>query len=239
MSTTVNASTPNGAIRQPFSAAGRGDATQRLRVEPPQAGRRRARVPWIILGVLLIVGCGLAVAVWAGGLADRDAVLGLARPVQRGDVLATEDLAVLRVALDGQVPAIGADHRGELVGQAVTASLPAGTVLSRDMLTAGPVLASGVRVLGLALDPGEYPVGSLRPGDEVMVVQTPPATGAAVDEVEAVILASAARIFAVEPVGQATASVLVSVAVDERTAPEIAAAASHDRIRLVLSGGGR
>lgn len=214
-------------------------AAARLRVEPPGRGRRPVRVPWIVLGVLIIAGCALTAAVWAGRVAQRSPVLVLARPVEHGQLLAVEDLSTVSVAVDGQVALIPAAAAEELVGRAAAGALPAGTLLTEQMVTSDPGLAVDDRVVGLALDPGEYPTSVLRPGDEVMVLRTPPpATGGGEELGAAAVLVPRATVYAVQPLDEASTSVLVSVLVDESSAAPIAAAASQDRVRLVLAGSG-
>lgn len=227
----------SSTITNGSSGAGlRGQSSDPLRVEPPARGGRQARVPWIVLGVLIVAGCALAAAVWAGRVAQRTPVVALARAVERGQVLVVEDLTVVNVAVDGQLPLVTAEAGGELVGLSAVSSLPAGTLLTEQMVTTDPGLAAGDRVVGLALDPGEYPVGALAPGDTVMVVRTPPATAAA-DEVGGTsVLVPLAAVYAVEPLGDTSTGVLVSVVVDEASAAPIAGAAAQDRVRLVLAG---
>lgn len=207
-----------------------------LRVEPPADARRQARVPWIVLGVLIVTGCALAAAVWSGRVAQRTPAVMLARAVERGQVLALEDLAQVDVAVDGQLSVIPVGEAERLIGRSAATGLPAGTLLSEQMVSDGPELAGADRVVGLALDPGEYPLSALQPGDEVMVVRVPPATAGVEEAAGAVVLASRARVYAVEPLDEISTAVLVSVLVDEATAVPVTAAAAQDRVRLVLAG---
>jgi len=217
----------------------RGQTSDPLRVVPPARGGRQTRVPWIVVGVLIVAGCALVAAVWAGRVAQRTPVMALARAVERGQVLAAEDLTTVGVAVDGQIPLVSGSDGGELVGLSAASSLPAGTLLMDGMVTADPGLAAGDRVVGLALDPGEYPVGALAPGDTVMVIRTPPAVGGADDMGEATVLVAFAPVHAVQPLGDTSTGLLVSVVVDETVAASIAGAGAQDRVRLVLASAAR
>ena len=81
----------------------------------------------------------------------------------------------------------------------------------------------------MALDPGEYPTLSMRPGDRVRVL----ATGG--DEGQQV-LAGSAEIIDVAPIG-VQSQLFVSVAVPTAQADAIASASAEDRVRLIQVGG--
>lgn len=215
----------------------RAQVAEALRVGPP--ARRQTRVPWIVLGVLVVAGCALAAAVWAGRVSQRSPVLALARPVERGQVLAVEDLAPVSVAVDGQLSTVAQAEAAAVVGRPVAASLPAGTLLTEQMLGSGPGLAAQDRVVGLALDPGEYPTSALQPGDEVMVVRTPAAATGGEEPAGATVLVARTAVWAVQPLDEVSSGLLVSVLVNEQVAAPVAAAASQDRVRLVLAGSDR
>ena len=206
-----------------------------LRVEPAGRQRRRMRLPWVAAGVIVVAGAGLAAAVLAGSLAGRDAMLGLARPVERGDVLARQELTTVAVALDGQVPALPASAAADVVGRRVVASLPAGALVTPELLSGDAAVGDDERVVGLALDPGEYPVSGLRPGDVVTVVAA--YRGGGDGPAAAQVLAETATVFAVEPVTEGLAQLLVSVTVRADQAAAVAGAAGADQVRLLLAGG--
>ncbi|MPZ28933.1 MAG: hypothetical protein GEV12_21670 [Micromonosporaceae bacterium] len=209
-----------------------------LRVEP-SGGGRRARLSWVVLGVLIIAGCALVAAVWAGRVAERTPALALAREVERGQVLTEQDLAVVNVAVDGQLAIVGVQRGAQVVGRAAGASLPAGTLLTEQMVTTDPGLGPQDRVVGLALQPGEFPTAALTPGDEVMVIRTPAANAAGDGEAGGTVLVGSATVYAVDALGETSAGLLVSVVVDEPSAAPVASAAAQGRARLVLIGGGR
>ncbi|MPZ28968.1 MAG: hypothetical protein GEV12_21865 [Micromonosporaceae bacterium] len=212
--------------------------TDPLRVEPP-AGARRARLSWMVLGVLIIAGCALVAAVWAGRVAERTPALALAREVERGQVLTEQDLAVVNVAVDGQLAIIPVEQSAQVVGRSAGASLPAGTLLTERMVGSDPGLGPQDRVVGLALQPGEYPTAALTSGDEVMVIRTPDANAAGEEAAGGTVLVGSATVYAVEAVGETSPGLLVSVVVDEPSAAPVASAGAQGRARLVLIGGGR
>lgn len=202
--------------------------TDALRLAP---ARRRFHVPTLLAGVLLIVGCALAFGVLAQSLTDTRAVLVLARPAARGTVLSDADLAVAQVPADTAVRVMRADDRRRLLGRTLLLSLPAGTALTADLVTAGAVdVGPSSRTVGLLLEPGGYPTSSLAPGDTVSIVDTG-GTGAVLDD-GAVVLSTESTV-------DGAATRLVSIVVDARSAAAITAAAAQDRVRLLLHGAGR
>ena len=213
-----------------------GIAELRLNPTTPARSRRRS---WIAVGVVLVLISALAGAVVIARIADRQPVLALAQPIERGEVLAPEHLRIVEVAADDTLALVAADARGELIGLTAVSALPAGTLLTVGSFTEGPTIPDGWEVVGLALEPGGYPVSTLRPGDLVTVVETPHAAASTTSEGAATgrILAEGAEVFAVEPMGDLTGALMVSVAVPRSAAADIASAGAQDRVRLVLESG--
>jgi hypothetical protein len=192
------------------------------------ASRRRVHVPAVLGGVLLIVGCALAFGLVADRLSDRQPVLVLARPADRGTVLSDADVTVARVAADDGVQLTPQSARADVVGRTLLTPLPAGAVLTPELVGPSAVdLGEGTRTVGLALEPGGYPTSTLAAGDLVGVVAT---------DGGGTVLDDRATVLAVEPVVEGSAALLVSVVVRADAATAVATAAAHDGIRLVLRG---
>lgn len=202
----------------------------RSAVEAPRIGasRRRVHLPAVLVGVLLIAGCALAFGLVADRLSDREAVLVLARPVERGAVLTDTDLAVAQVAADAGVQVAPPAARDRIVGRTLLTPLPAGAVMTEDLVGPAAIdLGTGARTVGLALEPGGYPTAAIAPGDLVGVVATDGA---------GTVLDDRATVLAVEPVVEGSATLLVSVVVRADAAATVTAAAARDGVRLVLRG---
>ena len=194
------------------------------RPDPPEPAVRRVRVPQLALGVLL---AGLA----AGGFVlfnaasvQRTPVLALASDVQRGQVLALEDLQVVHVGTDDVLTLTPADRSDLLVGRAAVTGLTAGTLLTTDQVAAGATLTPGDGVVGLALAPGQYPTPWLAIGDLVSVVEV---------SAELVVLVEAAEVVGIEPVGT-QGQRFISLQTGEADASVVAQAAAAGEVRLVL-----
>lgn len=155
--------TSQGAGRAPGWAAG-------SVAEPRLSGvRRRRRVPYFLLGLLLVVVCGTGAAVLVLSTGSRVPVLAAAREIQIGQVIAAEDLKVVAVAVDGDVAVVRADRSREIVGRPAATHLVAGALLASDVAGQGPPLSSGESIAALALRPGQFPP-EVTPGAHVIVV---------------------------------------------------------------------
>ena len=161
-SSTPRAAGPDRAGRRPDGAP-----AARLTGGP----RRRRRVPYLLLGVVLVVGCAAAGLVAGARLGSREPVLVLARPVTVGHVLAAEDVREVRISADG-VDTIPAGDRDSVLGKPVAYSLPTGTVLSRAAVGDAQVPPPGEAIAAVALKAGQFPTG-LSPGSRVTVVVAP------------------------------------------------------------------
>ncbi|PWG13292.1 flagellar biosynthesis protein FlgA [Streptomyces sp. V2] len=132
---------------------------------------RPRRLPYLLVGVLLVVGCtagGVLVATQAGA---QEPVLVLARPVSVGQVLSGRDLREESVAAEG-LALVPVRSRSAVVGRPVAYSLPAGTPLTKSVLGPADIPPAGQAVAAVALKAGQFPPG-IRPGSRVSVVQAP------------------------------------------------------------------
>ena len=206
-----------------------------LRLDPPQGQARRPKLSWIALGLAVILAGGLFGAITLARVAERTPVLALAESIERGQTLTAEHLRVVEVAVDDQFPLVPAEERSTLVGLTAISSLPADSLLTHGQFSDGPRVDPGWSVVGLALQPGEYPTRSLAAGDAVEVVRTPdPAMARSDSGAGAVVLTDAAEVFAVEPLSETSPNLMVSLTVPREVAPAIAAAAAEGRVRLVM-----
>ncbi len=223
------------AVQAPDQKRASGRGAESLRVEPSRGQARRPNVSWIVLGLVIVLASALGGAISIARAADRQPVLALGQPLERGEALTDEHLTTVHIAADEDMPLTPVAQRAELVGLVARTSLPAGTLVNREQFTNGPVVPAGWSVVGLALEPGEYPTAALRAGDRVAVVQTPdpngPRSGLAQDTT---VLSENSEVFAVEALSESTRAQMISISVPGDVAASIAAAAAEDRVRLVL-----
>jgi hypothetical protein len=131
-------------------------------------GRRR-QLPWVVAGVVLVVGCALAFGLASLRLSGGEEVLAVAQPVAAGQVLTASDLRVVRVSPAAGLQPVLAGSEASMLGRPVSVSLVPGTLLTPADLGSAPPGPAGSDVVALALKAGAFPP-SVGPGDSVAVV---------------------------------------------------------------------
>ena len=199
-------------------------------VRSTPAGQRR--VPWIALGLLLVFGAGLAFAAWSRAASNRTTAFVAARDIAAGEVLGPDAIAPAELGAGPGVHTV--TERGLVVGRVARGPIPAGAVLSPEMVTDGEAVPAGQAVVGALLAPGAYPTDALAPGDSVRLVETASSSVAGGGAGEL----GAGRVWAVSTPGSPGATGLfVSVLVPADAAAPVADAAARQALRLVLVGG--
>lgn len=206
-----------GAVR----TNGQGGRVTDLRLQAPP-GARRVRASELLVGAALAIGCALAAVLWHANATQREPVLALASDVARGDLVEASDLRVVYIGTDEPLATLSRDQAASVVGRVAATDLRAGMILSTALVADPQRVEAGEGVVGLALEPGQFPSAGLAPGDLVNVVSS---------EAGGSVLAEAAVVFAVEDLaGQGRR--FISIRTSEAAANQIAAAESP--IRLVL-----
>ena len=197
-------------------------------LEPPSGGGR-SRWPEVTVGLLVIGIFALAGGWLYSNASTTEPVVVLRADMERGQQVTSNDLRVVEVGSEEALNLVGAGQTDALIGQIALVDLDAGTLVNHSLFANGAAIANGDGIVGMALDPGEYPTLSMRPGDRVRVL----ATGG--DEGQQV-LAESAEIIDVAPIG-VQSQLFVSVAVPTAQADAIASASAEDRVRLIQVGG--
>ncbi|MGH8983557.1 MAG: SAF domain-containing protein [Acidimicrobiia bacterium] len=226
----------SGLAVAPVGTAGDGHRTV---VSVP---RRQRRAGMALLAVFVSIVAALVFLLWAGNLGGRSEVVGAARDVSAGDVIARGDLRVVRVAADSDVATVPAAELEGLVGKVAATPLFEGALITEEQVSAGAPLGDDEAIVGVLVKPGQAPLGSLRVGTTVQVVQTADPSGVSASTPE--VLSEGATVFAVsEPAPDdasaagVAGSVLVSLQVPTDASAAIVSAADAERIRLVVVGG--
>ncbi|WP_275817351.1 SAF domain-containing protein [Streptantibioticus ferralitis] len=123
------------------------------------------------MGVLLVLGCATGGVVAGTQLGQREAVLALARPVTVGQVLTAQDVREVSMSAHSGLEVIPARSLSSVEGRPLAYSLPAGALLTRDVLGAAQVPPAGQAVAAVGLKAGQFPPG-LQPGNRVTVVMS-------------------------------------------------------------------
>ncbi|MGF1646060.1 MAG: SAF domain-containing protein [Kineosporiaceae bacterium] len=134
-------------------------------------GATTRRVPRLVVGVVLVVGCVAAFYVWSLQASGRLPVLALARDVTAGQVLTEADLRVVRVATGPDVASVPASQRAEVIGRPVALPGVAGTLLTPDAVGSAAFPDEGQGIAAVAVTAGQHPP-SLTVGSRVAVLRT-------------------------------------------------------------------
>lgn len=210
-----------------------GTKTRRLdepsfELEPPTGGGR-SRWPEITVGLLIIGIFALAGGWLYSNASTTEPVVALRSDMERGQPVTSNDLRVVEIGSEEALNLVGVDQSAALLGQVALLDLDAGTLVTPELFAAGASIDNGSGIVGMALDPGEYPTLAMRPGDRVRVVST------GGDDSQQV-LAESAEVIDVASIG-VQSQLFVSVAVTTEQADAIAAASADDLIRLIQVGG--
>lgn len=230
--------TPSRSRLESKSADGNGRVELPALAKAPvlPAPRRRRRPALLALAVVLVVLGGLGAAFVATSLGRTSSVIAVARSVPRGQEITAADLVGARLTADPALAPIPYADRQQVIGMVAAIDLIAGTLLTRNGLTAERFPPPGRDVVGVGVKPAQLPATPLRPGDHVLLV--PVATegsstpgGSAVTGAEPrAVPAAVARVGAAGVDGLRVVDVLV----DTADGPDVAARAAAGLIAIIV-----
>lgn len=197
---------------------------------------RRRRLPYLLLGVLLVLGCAVGGVVTATQLGHREAVLELARPVSVGQLLSAADVREVSISTDTGLAVIPANKKSQAVGSPLAYSLPAGALLTKDLLGPARVPPPGQAVAAVGLTAGHFPP-DLQPGNRVTVVVAP--TGDAATGTPAVTASQWAATVTGVHADATNQTTVVSLQLADGDARQLAAAPAGQVSVVIVPGGAR
>ena len=135
----------------------------------PTRPQRSARIPQLLLSVLVVAVFALLAVWWQASTTSRTPVLALANDVSVGVPLARSDLT--EIYLDSDVPTAheSPEFVDLFVGVSPVADLPAGTIISDAMFRTTSALGPNEAMVGVRVSGDEAP-GGLTVGDRVQVL---------------------------------------------------------------------
>lgn len=211
----------------------------------PAPPRERKPALAALAGLLILVGAlGATMLVLRAG--DRIEVVKLTDQVSAGQQIPESAITSVLVAEDSSVNYVEWAKRDQLQQDYRTATdLVAGTVLVGEMLTTEQTLPRDEVVLGLSLQPGQFPAG-LKPGDTVAAYwvggegdersATDEETVASEEALAEEVLAEEAKVVSVNGASDASGNdtLPVTLRVAHEDAPALARAASANEVALVI-----
>jgi len=140
-----------------------------LRLEP----RSRRRRPLLALSSALLV--AVCVAVFTNlylRAGHQVSVLAIARPVEQGQAISSDDLAIVRVSLSPGVAVVPANEENSVVGHRVSVAIGSGSLLTPSDLVGEPSPPPIDAIVGVALKPSQLPAAGVSSGETVDIVMT-------------------------------------------------------------------
>ena len=127
---------------------------------PPAGAAEGTRsTPLALLGVASVVVGALVFFGIYTSIDSRQAVLVAARQVAPGQVISAEDLTTASVSVPEGTAVVPASAAADVVGQTAAVGLVPGAILSPSQLGASSGLQPGRAQVGVALKPGQAPLG--------------------------------------------------------------------------------
>jgi hypothetical protein len=231
MMTTSAATSPARTVRDaPDEAHPVIGSTPSAAVPTPPRARRR----WgLFAAMVLVVALG---NVWLLASTSTAQEVGAARStIERGSVVAREDLMTVRIELDPSLHTVPGADLAALVGQRAALDVAAGSLLTVESVTKSTVPADGYSLVGIGVAQARMPGVTLLAGDHVRVVATPAlATGTHADPAPASV---GAVVVGNQPGTDTTgagAQTIVTVQVPTADAASLAAMAATGNVAVVL-----
>jgi hypothetical protein len=182
------------------------------------SSRARGR---LALGALVVaIGVLINLAIYRS-VDDKSPVLQLNRDVPAGQQISADDFRTVEIGADGAFRSVPSSDLNAVVGSYAKVRLIAGTLLAREALQAGPLVAPGASVVAVTVPAGEVPIG-LRERSRVSVVIV--ASDRTSTSVNGTVVGLPS---------QAGSSGQVSVSI-ELAAGDAGAVAAAEKVRLVL-----
>lgn len=221
-------------LRRSESARLNGHTSKPLQPKPPtQPGGLRRNRPRIAVGLAISALCILGVVAVVGRGADRQQVLALAHSLPAGSAIGADDVVSVELPASSPLPVVLASGQKAIIGQSAAVSLPKGTLLNPSLLTDESRVPAGMALVGVVLDPGQYPT-DLNIGDTVDLVQMAPLAAAATETT--INNLGTGDVRQLEEPQTGGKALVVSLLVPKANADAIAAAGADGRISLVVVG---
>lgn len=133
---------------------------------------RRVRVGHLALAIALVVVGALGAATLVTMVAAEGEYLALARDVEYGAQINTEDLVIVRIGNPPGLDPVPASQINRVVGNYAAMPLAAGTLLTGSQVTAERHPGPGEVRLGINLRGERLPAQPIRPGNLLLLVDT-------------------------------------------------------------------
>ncbi|WP_419918544.1 SAF domain-containing protein [Candidatus Poriferisocius sp.] len=126
----------------------------------------------MVLGLTVTLTAAIIFALWASSLSKRTAVAVAGRDIPTGTTIEIDDLRAVEVAGGQGARFVPMSDLKSVVGYTVQATIPKGAILHPGLLSTRSPIEPDMAIVGVVLQPGEYPIAHLSPGQPVGVIFT-------------------------------------------------------------------
>jgi flagella basal body P-ring formation protein FlgA len=196
------------------------------------AVRKHRSLPLAVVAIACMVVSILAFVGFQLAASDSVPVLAVARPVSAGTVISEGDLRVVQVSPDPGLSTVGLSDRDQIVGRTAAVDLLEGSLLTSSAVGEPAVISAGEALVGVEVAAAAAPLGAIRVGDTVRVIEVEPAEGT--NGGSGTVIADG-RVLRVSAGGSsAAATTQLSLVVPEDKAPDVASASLAQRAAVVV-----
>lgn len=198
----------------------------------PALRQRRPTRSLYLAAAVLAIG-GLVGGWWFSRGGQTQAVVSVRTQIVAGSAITDQQLGTVQIPVGTGLDTIPADELRSLVGKFAATTLPAGTIITPTGVQTTQLPAPGHSVIGVAFKPAQMPARGLRGGDQVRIVLTTAASGAAPADTAKPGTSWPGRVIAA---GQPASNgvVTVDIEVTSTDATTIVAAAGAGNVAAVL-----
>lgn len=126
------------------------------------------RLPEVVVGVILVVGCALLAVLWSQSGNTTTTIVISARSITRGTAITAADLRGVQMA-GSTVSMVGGANANTLLGQVALVDIGPDEPLTRSLMSTAAPLSPDEALTSMALAPGQLPP-DLAANDHVRVV---------------------------------------------------------------------
>jgi Flp pilus assembly protein CpaB len=212
-------------------ASSNGSRAETVGIEP--AKRRQRSLPLVLIAAICMIVSIVAFVGLQLASTDRRPVLAVARPIEAGAVITDADLRVAEVAADPALSPLPLSAKASVIGRTAAVDLRPGTLLVDSSLGGSTVVGDGEVLVGIEVAAAAAPVGSIRPGDHVRLLDVPKAADG--KAVTAGTVITEGRVLRVGSTGSSTSAMSqLALVVPAEAGPGVASASIGQRIALVV-----
>jgi SAF domain len=203
---------------------------------PLPRSQRTRRTSRGMLGLMLALMAVFAIGIAALVLSVSHAkpYLAVRKDIPIGQQITGDDLRTVYINSAAGLSPIPASDLNSIVGQYAVTNLTAGTLLTPHELTKQAIPGPGQQVVGISLKSGSLPPKGIVAGAKVVLIATEPAGQVDQNPPPPLPQYDATVVVVVQNSGNSTT--VLSVAVGENDAPNVARLAADNRIVVTLAG---